>query len=428
MSPSYALLNNPQLTVGIMAEPTSSNEDFLNDGPSMEIKGDCFLVPGPVKMSENTLKSMSHPVITARGSEYRDIMAELNGLLRVAFNLSETSFERGNRSFQGDDGYSTIVVSGSGTAAMEMVIANRFSKKDNVLVPTNGKFGERVADITKEFSNAKHIDFGWGKSFDLNQLENELAEGNFSGLAFCHNETSAGITQDAEGLSGIAKKHNVALIIDGITSVGGLPVHPKKWDAEAVVVGAQKCTAGPSGVAAIAINNSFIGHVKEKNKTGELSSRYYLDLMPALKRAGDDQTSWTPAINLTIGWINALRELKEEGLEKRWERCENLSKGVQNLFSDLGFSFLADESQRSATATAILYPKGIDDKWRTRLVKHYQTQVIGGQDNLKGKMFRIGSMGITEKEEMIEGCKRMISCFSDFGINLPSINVESYFK
>ena len=177
-------------------------------------------------------------------------------------------------------------------------------------------------------------------------------------------------------MSGIAKKHNVALIIDGITSVGGLPVHPKKWDAEAVVVGAQKCTAGPSGVAAIAINNSFIGHVKEKNKTGELSSRYYLDLMPALKRAGDDQTSWTPAINLTIGWIHALRELKEESLEKRWERCENLSKGVQNLFSDLGFSFLADESQRSATATAILYPKGIDDKWRTRLAKHYQTCLL----------------------------------------------------
>ena len=74
MSPSYALLNNPQLTVGIMAEPTSSNDELLGGKPSMEINGDCFLVPGPVRMSQNTLKSMSHPVITARGSEYREII------------------------------------------------------------------------------------------------------------------------------------------------------------------------------------------------------------------------------------------------------------------------------------------------------------------------------------------------------------------
>ena len=389
---------------------------------------DCFLVPGPVKMSKKTLDSMSHPVITARGSEYRDIMAELNGLLRIAFNLSPTTFESGKKSFEGEDGYSTIVVSGSGTAAMEMVIANRFSKKDKVLVPTNGKFGERVAEITKVFSNVKQIDFGWGKSFDLNELEQELSNEEYSGIAFCHNETSAGITQDAEELSKIAKKFKVALIIDGITSVGGLPVHPQKWGAEAVVVGAQKCTAGPSGVAAIAINKSFIAHAKEKHDSGELSATYYLNLIPALKRAADDQTSWTPAINLTIGWIQALRELKEEGLEKRWVRCEKLSNGVQNLFSDLGFSFLADSSQRSATATAILYPEGIDDKWRARLAKQYKTHVIGGQDKLKGKMFRIGSMGITKKEEMIEGCKRMISCFSDFGIELVDINVESYFE
>ncbi|RAH16554.1 MAG: hypothetical protein CMB56_000480 [Methanobacteriota archaeon] len=410
-----------------MEERLSGEKPNFSDGISKKYEKDCFLVPGPVRMSSKTLESMSHPVITARGSEYKAIMAELNGLLRIAFNLSPTSYDIGVKSFEGDDGYSTIVVSGSGTAAMEMIISNRFSKKDIVLVPTNGKFGERVADMTREFSNVKHIDFGWGKSFDLTKLENELSKGNYSGIAFCHNETSTGITQDADKLSKIAEKYKVALIIDGITSVGGLPVHPLKWNAEAIVVGAQKCTAGPSGVSAIAINNSFIKNVMEKNENNELSSRYYLDLIPALKRAADDQTSWTPAINLTIGWIQALRELNEEGLENRWSRCEKLSKGVQNLFSDLGFTLLADSSQRSNTATAILYPDGIDDKWRNELAVKYNTYVIGGQDHLKGKMFRIGSMGITEKEEMIEGCKRMISCFSDFGIKLSDLDVESYF-
>ncbi|MGB1491630.1 MAG: aminotransferase, partial [Candidatus Poseidoniaceae archaeon] len=115
-------------------------------------------------------------------------------------------------------------------------------------------------------------------------------------------------------------------------------------------------------------------------------------------------------------------------LENRWNRCKMLAEGVRKLFLDLGFELLADEYFRSTTVTAILYPEGINDDWRTRLKEEYSTQVIGGQDHLKGKMFRIGSMGETPVTEMIEGCKRMISCFKDFGIDLPDVDVESYFE
>jgi aspartate aminotransferase-like enzyme len=101
---------------------------------------------------------------------------------------------------------------------------------------------------------------------------------------------------------------------------------------------------------------------------------------------------------------------------------------VRNLFSDLGFELLADEFSRSATVTAIMYPNGIDDSWRSRLKEEYDTQVIGAQDHLKGKMFRIGSMGETPMAEMIEGCKRMISCFRDCGHELSEVDVDSYFK
>jgi aspartate aminotransferase-like enzyme len=411
-----------------MPEPLSREERDLENTPSIAIEGECYLVPGPVKMSNETLNSMSCPVMTARGTEFRDVMAELNGLLRIAFNLSHSNFERGTESFQGEDNYSIIIVSGSGTAAMEMVIANRFSKEDSLLVPTNGKFGERVAELANTFSQVNNLKFEWGQSFDLDVIEKELSTRKYSGLAFCHNETSTGITQDAEALGLLAKKYNVALILDGITSVGGLPVFPSKWGAEAVVVGAQKCTAGPSGIAAIAINNSFVSGMGERKNSGNGNPTYYLDLIPALKKATDDQTPWTPAINLALGWLTALRELKDEGLENRWNRCEKLSSSVQKLFSDLGFTLFAEEGHRSSTVTALLYPEGIDDKWRTRLANIYKTHVIGAQEHMKGKMFRIGSMGTTSIDEMIEGCKRMIACFSDFGIELPDLNVESYFQ
>ena len=394
----------------------------------MSHEGDCFLVPGPVRRGQPCLDALGSPVITARGSEFRDVMAKLNSGLRYAFNLSPSSDERKNQSWTGDDGYKVIVVSGSGTAAMEMVMANRFRPNDRVLVPTNGKFGERVAEMGSRYCNVKHLKYEWGRAFDFGEIEEQLARGNWEALAICHNETSSGITQDAAELAEMCQRHGVAYILDGITSVGGLPVHPEKWGAEAVVVGAQKCTAGPSGIAAIAVNQNFVNRCKAIRNQDDANPTFYLDILSALKKGDDDQTPWTPAINHAMGWAAALELLKEEGLENRWKRCEILAKGVRNLFIDLGFDLLADEYFRSSTVTAILYPEGIDDSWRTRLKEEYQTQVIGAQDDLKGKMFRVGSMGETPVTEMVEGCKRMIECFRSFGVELPDVNVESYFE
>ena len=189
----------------------------------------------------------------------------------------------------------------------------------------------------------------------------------------------------------------------------------------------QKCTAGPSGIAAIAINPNFEKRAKIIAEQGDVNPTYYLDLLSALKKGDDDQTPWTPAINLSMGWAAALNNLKQEGLENRWARCAKMANGVRNLFTDIGFELLADRGQRSDTVTAIMYPEGIDDSWRTALKEKYDTQVIGAQDHLKGKMFRVGSMGETPIEEMVEGCKRMLDCFRDFNVEIPQVDVESYF-
>jgi aspartate aminotransferase-like enzyme len=388
---------------------------------------DCFLVPGPVRMGQPCLEAMATPVITARGTEFRDVMAKLNSGLRSAFNLSPSSTDRKTESWTGEDGYKVVVVSGSGTAAMEMVIANRFRRNDLVLVPTNGKFGERVAEICDRFCNVKHLKGEWGRAFDLGELERQLERKCYEAVLICHNETSSGITQDAEAIAEMCARHETAFILDGITSVGGMPVHPADWHAEAVVVGAQKCTAGPSGIAAIAINEHYVERAKAIREQGDSNPTYYLDLMSALKKGDDDQTPWTPAINLAMGWGAALEVLKEETNEARWNRCAHMAHGVRNLFLDLGFELLADPSGRSASVTAIMYPEGIDDTWRTRLKEEFDTQVIGAQDHLKGKMFRVGSMGETPVSEMVEGCKRMIACFKACGHDLPEVDVDSYF-
>ena len=392
-----------------------------------EHTGDCFLVPGPVRMNQRCLDAMATPVITARGPEFRDVMAELNSGLRYAFNLAPSKPEKKTQSWAGDDDYKVMAVSGSGTAAMEMIIANRFRSNDLVLVPTNGKFGERVAEMCKRFCNVKHIKYEWGRAFDLYELEQQLERKCYEALLICHNETSSGITQDAPAIAEMCHRNQTSFILDGITSIGGLPVDLDGWNVEAAAMGAQKCTAGPSGIAAIAFNSRFYERCKAIKEQEDVNALFYLDFISAFKKGDDDQTPWTPAINLAMGWAQALNILKDEGLENRWQRCQELSTGVQNLFLDLGFELLADISQRSATVTAIMYPDGIDDNWRSDLKNNFETQVIGAQDHLKGKMFRVGSMGETTKEEMIEGCRRMLECFKQHGHDLADVDVASYF-
>jgi len=378
-------------------------------------------------MNQRCLEAMSTPVITARGGEFRDVMADLNSGLRYAFNLTPSQPVKKTNSWSSEDDYKVMVVSGSGTAAMEMLIANRFRPNDLVLVPTNGKFGERVAEMCKRFCNVKHIKYEWGRAFDLYELEQQLERGCYEALLICHNETSSGITQDAPAIAEMCDRYNTSFILDGITSIGGLPVHLEKWNVEAAAMGAQKCTAGPSGIAAIAFTSKFYERCKAIREQEDNNALFYLDIISAFKKGDDDQTPWTPAINLAMGWSAALNVLKEEGLQNRWNRCQSLASGVQELFSHLGFELPADPFQRSSTVTAIMYPEGVNDQWRVDLKERYHTQVIGAQDHLKGKMFRVGSMGETTKQEMIEGCKRMLECFKDHGVTIPEVDVDSFF-
>ena len=378
-------------------------------------------------MNQRCLEAMSTPVITARGGEFRDVMADLNSGLRYAFNLTPSQPVKKTNSWSSEDDYKVMVVSGSGTAAMEMLIANRFRPNDLVLVPTNGKFGERVAEMCKRFCNVKHIKYEWGRAFDLYELEQQLERGCYEALLICHNETSSGITQDAPAIAEMCDRYNTSFILDGITSIGGLPVHLEEWNVEAAAMGAQKCTAGPSGIAAIAFTAKFYERCKAIREQEDNNALFYLDIISAFKKGDDDQTPWTPAINLAMGWSAALNVLKEEGLQNRWNRCQSLASGVQELFSHLGFELPADPFQRSSTVTAIMYPEGVNDQWRVDLKERYQTQVIGAQDHLKGKMFRVGSMGETTSQEMIEGCKRMLECFKDHGVTIPEVDVDSFF-
>jgi len=304
-----------------------------------------------------------------------------------------------------------------------MMILNRFSRHDRILVPTNGKFGERVAKIGSRYCNVEHLQGLWGEPIDQALIEGRLSTGEIDGMMVCHNETSTGVMQDVNSLAKIATAYDVPFLLDSITSVGGIPTKLAEWGIEAAAIGAQKCTAGPSGLAALAVSQSYVSKVRERRELG-VPCAFYLDILPALEKSEDDQTPWTAAVNLVFGWRQALRELADEGLSNREQRCRSLAAGVRKLLMHAGLTPYGHESIWSDTVVAVELPSGLDDHFRAHLATDHGVHVIGGQDNLKHRIFRIGCMGLTTPAEMAEGCTRLFRALRNEGAALTR-NIEN---
>ena len=278
---------------------------------------------------------------------------------------------------------------------MEAAIAS-FSKVKKITCIDNGKFGDRFAKIASRYTKVDVVKFEWGKSIDLEAVEKSLAEGS-EAVAFVHNETSTGILNPAKEIAKIAKKYDALVIMDGITSVGGEEVRMDEWKIDVAVVGSQKCIGAPPGLAAVAVNDRAWEFYNEK-------CPYYLDLNAYKEKIEDLQTPYTPAIPLFFALHEALKIIEEEGIENRIRRHRIFAEAVRTWAIEAGlelFPELNEYSRYSNTVTAIKIPKGITDKELRDGVREYGILISGGQEHLKGKIFRIGTMGNITKRDVL---------------------------
>ncbi len=337
------------------------------------------MLPGPVKIDPRVLAAMSGSVVNHRGAAFRKVNADIREGLRYVFQSSGE----------------VAAISGSGTAGLEAVISSLLRKRDRVLCLVNGKFSERGFELSKVFANPTQIEFPWGKPMDVARVASALEGGAYRALTICHNETSTGVTNPLKEVSALCRKHDVLCLVDGITSVGGLEVRPDEWGLDAVVLGSQKCIAAPAGLAGVMVSRRAYEQLHE-------DSAYYLNLkshIDLLKE--DDDTPYTPSIPLFLAVREALRLLKEEGLENRIRRTARLAEACRAAAKALGLMLYPDESVASNTVTAINYPPGVEDgTFRKTLLEKYRVVIAGGQAQLKGKIFRIGHMGICSLEDL----------------------------
>ncbi len=363
-----------------------------------------LMIPGPTPVPEAALLAMAKHPMGHRSKEFDAIFAECTENLKW---LHQTS---------GD----VLSLTVSGTGAMEAGIINFLSAGDRVLVGTNGKFGERWAEVAEAYGlNVEIVKAEWGQPLDPENFREKLeadTEKQIKAVIITHSETSTGVLNDVETINSHVKAHGEALImVDAVTSLGAVSVPMDDWGIDVIASGSQKAYMIPPGLGFVAVSPK----AWKAYKTATLP-RYYLDLGKYSKDAAKNTTPFTPPVNMFFGLQVTLQMMKAEGLENVFARHKRLMTITRAAMKALGLPLLAADGCASPAITSVMPPESVDaQKVRTLMRKKFDIALADGQDHLKGKIFRIGHLGFV--------CDRdILAAVSSLEVVLQELGHEGY--
>jgi aspartate aminotransferase-like enzyme len=374
-----------------------------------------LMLPGPTTVAPRVLKAISDNIVNHRSAIFGEIFTETTKLMSEVFKTKNQSY----------------LITGSGTAAMEAAIANVLNPKDKVLSVVGGKFGQRFMQIAKAMGgNTQELAIEWGDAVTPSQIKEALDENeDIKAVTVVHNETSTGVTAPIEEIGKVMKNYDALYLVDAISSVGGDNVDVDKFGIDICVTGSQKCLAAPPGMAAITLTDDAWKVVDKVD-----SKTYYLD-MKKYKKAGagtPPETPYTPSVSMIYGLAEALKIIKKEGLKNRVARHETAAKATRNAVKALDLELFPKEEVSSATVTAVKMPDDVTDSdFRGTMRNKYKVELAGGQDHLKGNIFRIGHMGNISYKELaitfsaMEMTLKGLGFDIEMGSSLAAVN-ESY--
>ncbi len=342
-----------------------------------------LMIPGPTPVPEQVLAALAKSPIGHRSGDFTKIMADVTAKLKW---IHQTTND-------------VLILTASGTGAMEAGIINFLSKGDHVLVGENGKFGERWGDVCDAYGlKTERIKAEWGQPLDpevfRQKLEADSAK-TIKAVIITHSETSTGVINDLETINRYVKAHGQALIIvDAVTSLGAMNVPMDTWALDVVASGSQKGYMIPPGLGFVAVGEKAWAAYK----TADLP-RYYLDLGKARKDAQKNSTPFTTSVNMVVALQAALKMMEAEGLENIFARHLRHRSAVRAAAKAMGLSLLAADSCASASITAISTPDA--EKIRSTIKKHFDIVMAGGQDHLNGSVFRIGHLGFVGDRDIL---------------------------
>jgi len=342
-----------------------------------------LFTPGPVPLPPQVIKALGQQIIHHRTPEFTEIFLQTREKLQKLLNTERD----------------VLMFSSSGTGAMESSIVNFFNEDDTVLVINAGKFGQRWREISKRY-NLKVIDYEipWGKTYDKDKIVEILGKyPKIKGIFVQQSETSTTTYHDVKFLAEKSKEmlEDCLLIVDGITSVGVYEVYPEEIGIDVLVTGSQKALMLPPGLSVL-----YYSDKAEKRLETSKLPKYYFDIKSESKKQIKGQTAYTPAINLIIALNESLKLILDEGIKNLAKRHEIMAKATREAVKELGLELLSESPANSATG--VYAPAGINaDDLRKELLK-IGFRVAGGQDHLKGKIFRIAHMGYFDFMDVVQ--------------------------
>jgi alanine-glyoxylate transaminase/serine-glyoxylate transaminase/serine-pyruvate transaminase len=282
---------------------------------------------------------------------------------------------------------------------MEASLANTVEPGDTVLIGVNGYFGERLVDMAGRYgANVQRLDKAWGDVFTLDELRAGLEKHQPAVLAIVHAETSTGARQPLEGLGDLCREFDCLLLVDTVTSLGGVPLFLDEWKVDVAYSGSQKCLGCPPGISPLTLGPRA---VEKLNNRKTKVANWYLDMSAVSKYWGKERTyHHTAPINMNYGFREALRLVAEEGLEARWARHQATAELFWEGLAAIDLTCHVPLENRLPTLTTVRVPDGVDAKAVAgRLLNDYNIEIAGGFGQLAGKVWRVGLMGFNSRPE-----------------------------
>jgi len=372
----------------------------------LEKNGLLLMIPGPTNVPPRIIKAMLKPMINHRSPEFHSLYKEILEGLKYAFQTRNDVFP----------------LTCSGTGGVEFAVGNMISRGDKVIVAVAGLFGERLKEEIARFGGVPiEIKSEWGSACTVEEVKAILdVEKDVKAVALVYNETSTGATiRDLPKIGELTKKYGILLIVDAISVLLGDYLPVDDWNVDVCIAGSQKCFACPPGLAMVSVSEKAY-EVAEKNKFRP----FYHDLLMWRQFKEKLETPFTPSIPLYHALLESLKMLREEGLENRILRHKICAEALYMAFEETGLKIVADKKLRSNTVIVPYLPPNIDgDKFKEILKINYKVAVAGGVGKLKGKTFRIGSMGVVSKPEILKTVEGVIGSLLKLGYN-PNLNLE----
>jgi alanine-glyoxylate transaminase/serine-glyoxylate transaminase/serine-pyruvate transaminase len=347
-----------------------------------------LLGPGPSQVHPRVLRALSTPLLGHLDPRFLELMTEVQAMLRAVFRTGNAF---------------TIAVSGTGSAGMEAALVNLVEPGDAVIVVVSGVFGGRMAEVvTRAGGRAVRLEVPWGGVCELARIEEALArEGKVKAVALVHAETSTGAHQPVEGLGRLCHAHGALLVLDTVTSLGGVPVEVDAWEVDACYSGTQKCLSCPPGLAPLTLSARALDAVRARRTRVQ---SWYLDagLVADYWAEGKRVYHHTAPISMVYALREALRLVLEEGLPARFARHALHSAALLAGLEALGCVPQAAEGHRLPMLNCVRVPAGIDEAAiRRALLGERGIEIGGGLGPLAGQVWRVGLMGESARQESV---------------------------